>query len=266
MDGPSPPPNADEIRERVDEALQGLTLEPHETAEILAFVNSEISQLLTPETTYFVLGSYRNPYVRRVRIVENELNRRVAAYAFLMGDLPEIDLDRVPTFGIRFHLLAAYADYVVGVYEQDAGGEVTELGKISETPYFEKSYVLPRDYAWLTRDNISDENAVVAAAAAVHRNEDLDEAEMREEIASVVDSARENGVDVTRAGVMDAVRRRAQVDGPAPSYSWVHLNEFRLFELHDRCRPWSLAEEFRDAVGVVPGPRSHPDWEEGSYD
>lgn len=262
MDSPSPPPNADEIRERVDEALQGITLEPHETAEIMGFVNSEIPQLLTPETAYFVLGSYRDPYVRRVRTVENELNRRVAAYAFLMGDLPDIDLDRVPTFRIRFHLLAAYADYVVGVYEQDAGGEVTELGKISETPYFGKSYVLPRDYAWMTRNNLSDENAVVAAAAAVYRNDDLDEEEIAEEITSLVDAARRNGVDVERDEVMDAVWRREQVDDPAASYSGVHLNEFRLFELHDRCQPWSLEEDLRDAVDIVPGPRSHPDWED----
>jgi len=32
-----------------------------------------------------------------------------------------------------------------------------------------------------------------------------------------------------------------QID--VPSYSWVHLNDFRLFELHGRCYPWTTVDE-----------------------
>lgn len=138
MGDPGPPPNANEIMEQIDEALQGLELEPHESSEILAFVNREVPHLQTPETAYFVLGSYREPFVRRVRIVQNELDKRLGTYPFLMGDLREIDIERLPTFRIRFSLLAAYADYIVAVYEQDAGGEITELGKISPTPFLRR--------------------------------------------------------------------------------------------------------------------------------
>jgi len=259
MAGPSIPPNADEIETAVDEALHGLELEPDETAEILGFANDELSHLQTPETSYFVLGSYRDPYIRRLRTVENELNKRLSAYAFVMGDLREIGLDRLPEFRIRFHLLAAYADFVVGVYEQDAGGEVTELGKISETPYFDKSYALPRDYCWMTGENFDGKPDVVATAMDVYHNDDLDDDETDERLESLAAEAREHGIDVSREELVDAVHERTNDD--VTSYSWVHLNEFRLFELHDRCRPWVEESELRDAVEAVPKPSTHPDWE-----
>jgi hypothetical protein len=253
------PPDADEIEAAVNEALHGLELEPHETAAILGFANRELPRLQTPETSYFVLGSYREPYVRRLRTVENELNKRLSAYAFVMGDLREIGFDRLPEFRIRFHLLASYADYVVGVYEQDAGGEVTELGKVSETPYFEKSYVLPRDYCWMTGENFDGKADAVAVAMAVSRNDDLSDDEKEDELESLAVEARENGIDVSRDELADAVAERE--DDEVISYSWVQLNEFRLFELHDRCQPWVEESELRDSVDVVPKPSSRPDWE-----
>lgn len=252
MSGPGPPPNAAEIMDHVDEALQGLELEPHESAEILGFANREVPHLQTPETSYFVLGSYRDPFVRRVRIVQNELDRRLGTYPFLMGDLPEIDVDRLPTFRIRFVLLATYADYVVAVYEQDAGGEVTELGKISETPYFEDSYVLPRDYAWMTDRKLETTGDVLAAAVTVYFNDDLTSDEVEDEIDALVAEARRNGVEVSTEELLDRVEEREDAEADAVSYSWVHLNEFRLFELHGRCFPWSEPEDLRDAVTEVP--------------
>lgn len=251
-------PNADEIEAAVDEALQGLELEPHETAAILGFANEELPHLQTPETSYFVLGSYRDPYIRRLRTVESELNKRLSAYAFVMGDLREIGLDRLPEFRIRFHLLASYADYVVGVYEQDAGGEVTELGKISETPYFNRSYVLPRDYRWMTGDNFDDKADIVAAAMAIHYDDDLTDDESGSKLESLSVEAREAGIEISTDELVDAVQGR---EDNVVSYSWVHLNEFRLFELHDRCRPWVTEPELRDAVDIVPTPSSRPDWE-----
>ncbi|USZ66893.1 hypothetical protein NGM10_09130 [Halorussus salilacus] len=176
-----------------------------------------------------------------------------------MGDLREIGLDRLPEFRIRFHLLAAYADYVVGVYEQDAGGEVTELGKISETPYFDKSYVLPRDYCWMTGENFDGKADVVAAAMSVYYSDELTDDEKDDELESLSATARKNGVGVSKEDLIDAVRERENDD--TASYSWVHLNEFRLFELHDRCRPWVQESELRDSVAVVPTPTSRPDWE-----
>jgi hypothetical protein len=252
MTGSETPADDAEIMEAVDEALQGLELEPHETAEILGFANREVPHLQTPEDSYFILGSYRDPYVRRLRIVENELDKRLGTYPFLMGDLPEIDIDRLPVFRIRFTLLATYADHIVAVYEQDAGGEVTELGKISATPYFDRSTVLPRDYAWMTDRNIETVADLLAAAVNVYFNDDLDEEETEAELDSLVTQAQRNDIEVSREEVVDRIEERTDADGEAVSYSWVHLNEFRLFELHGRCLPWTDPEELRDVTDRVP--------------
>lgn len=260
MPEPSVPPDTDEIKSIVDDALHGLEVNFDEIAKILNFAESELTHLQTPETSYYVLGSYRDPYIRRLRTVENELNKRLSAYAFVMGDLQEIGLDRLPEFRIRFHLLASYADYVVGVYEQDAGGEITELGKISETPYFDRSYVLPRDYCWMTGENFDGKTDVVAAAMAIRDNDDLTDDQTEDELESLIAEARESGIDVSKAELNEAVSEREEDD--TVSYSWVHLNEFRLFELHDRCQPWVAESELRDSVDIVPTPSRHPDWEE----
>jgi hypothetical protein len=241
-----------EIMEAVDEALQGLELEPHETAEILGFANREVPHLQTPEESYFLLGSYRDPYIRRLRIVENELDKRLGTYPFLMGDLPEIDIDRLPVFRIRFTLLATYADHIVAVHEQDAGGEVTELGKISSTPYFDRSTVLPRDYAWMTDRNVETLTALLAAAVNVYFNDDLDAEDTEAELQSLVTRAQRNGVEVSREELVDRIEEREGANGEAVSYSWVHLNEFRLFELHGRCLPWTDPEELRDVTDRIP--------------
>ena len=259
MTDPAIPPDGEKIEAAVDEALHGLELEPHETASILGFANEELPHLQTPETSYYVLGSYRDPYIRRLRKVENELNKRLSSYAFVMGDLREIGLDRLPEFRIRFYLLASYADYIVGVYEQDAGGEITELGKISETPYFDKSYVLPRDYSWMTGQNLDGKADVVATALVIHSNDELNDDEKEDKLRSLAVEARESGIEVSKEGLTDAVDERE--DETTTSYSWVHLNEFRLFELHDRCKPWVEESELRNSVDIVPTPSRRPDWE-----
>jgi len=251
MPDPGPPPNAAEIIESVNDALQGLELEPNETTDILGFANRELPHLHTPEDSYFILGSYRDPYLRRLRIVQNELDKRLGTYPFLMADLPELDSDRLPVFRIRFTLLATHADAIVAVYEQDAGGEVTELGKISTTPYFEKAHVLPRDYAWLTDRNLDTEADVVAAAATIYFNDDLDEDTRDDELERLVTAAASNNVDISKSELMSRLDERDTSDAPV-SYSWVHLNEFRLFELHDRCLAWSTPDDLRDVVEEIP--------------
>lgn len=252
MAEPSPPPDAAEVMERIDDVLQGLELEPHEASEILGFANREIPYLQTPETSYFILGSYRDPYVRRLRIVQNELDKRLGTYPLLLGDLPELDVDRIPAFRVRFTLVATYADHVVAVYEQDAGGEITELGKISETPYFEKSHVLPKDYAWMTDRRLETTEDVVAAATSVYFNDELDSEQIEDELESIVTDARDNGIDVTYEEVRTRIEEREAADDEIVSYSWVHLNEFRLFELHGRCHPWTNAAELREATNELP--------------
>ena len=252
MSDPGPPPNAKEVIESVNEALQGLELEPHEVSEILGFANRELPHLHTPEDSYFILGSYRDPYLRRLRIVQNELDKRLGTYPFLMADLPELDIERLPVFRIRFTLLASHADTIMAVYEQDAGGEVTELGKISTTPYFDKSYVLPRDYAWMTEQHLDTEADVVAAAATIYFNDDLDEASTERELNSLITAANKNDISLTTSEVIERLEDRDDSEQAPVSYSWVHLNEFRLFELHGQCFAWSSSDDLRDVVDSIP--------------
>jgi hypothetical protein len=51
-------------------------------------------------------------------------------------------------------------------------------------------------------------------------------------------------------------------EGEEPAtYSWVHFNKFRKFELHDRCFPWTTADELRTLVDKLPSPTPRPEWE-----
>ena len=168
MTTPSVPPNAGRIMAAVRRALRGVDVRQTEAMRILSWAHEETPAVYDgDQTTYLVLGSYREPYIRRLRAVSDRLNRRYGTYAFLIGDLADIDITRLPEFRVKFHLTAAFADYVAGVFEQDAGGEINELGKVAETEYFEKAYALPRAYRWETESNLDDERDVFAAAAQI---------------------------------------------------------------------------------------------------
>ena len=127
--------------------------------------------------------------LRRLRIVQHELTKRVGAYPFILGDLDEISSDRLPMFDVMFTLLAAYTDYIVGVYEKESGGEAPELGEIDDAPYFAKTHVLPRDYTWFTESNIASRTHVLDAALRIHFRDDLEEHEKQTELDALLTRA-----------------------------------------------------------------------------
>lgn len=259
MGTPSVPPNAGRIMTAVQRALRGLDVGSTEAVRILSWANREMPAIYDrDQTAYLVLGSYRDPYLRRVRAVSDRLNRRYATYAFLIGDLTDIDIPRLPEFRVKFHITATLSDYVAAVFEQDAGGEVNELGKLSETEYFEKAYAFPRAYHWEAEVNLTDERDVLAAAAQIKAATDIDEETKDAELEALVDRADHACIDITADALSN---ERIEQDIEVPSYSWVHLNDFRLFELHERCYPWTTEEELLDATDELPGsPR--PGWEQ----
>ena len=259
MTTPSVPPNAGRIMAAVRRALRGVDVGQAEAMRILSWVREETPAIYDgDQTTYLVLGSYREPHIRRLRAVSDRLNRRYGTYAFLIGDLADIDITRLPEFRVKFHLTAAFADYVAGVFEQDAGGEINELGKVSETEYFEKAYALPRAYRWATEPNLTDERDVFAAAAQIAAAEDGDDETTTAELEALVDRASAAGIDLT---IKEVIAWLDEHDPEVPSYSWVQLNDFRLFELVDRCSPWTTDSELLAATDELPGsPR--PRWEE----
>lgn len=258
MSDPSVPPEAGKIMAAVQRALRGLDVGSTEATRILSWANSETPAIYDrDQTAYLVLGSYRGPYLRRVRAVSDRLNRRYGTYAFLIGDLTDVDIPRLPEFRVKFHITATLSDYVAAVFEQDAGGEVNELGKLGETEYFVKAYAFPRAYHWETEANLTDRRDVLAAAAQLVAATDIDEETNSAELEALVDRANQAGVDIT-VDVLISELEEQEIE--VPSYSWVHLNDFRLFELHGRCYPWTTEEELLDATDELPGaPR--PDWE-----
>jgi len=261
MTDPSPPPDAADIMTVVHEAVGGLELEPAEKREIWRFTQRELPYLWSQRTSYFILGSYRDPYLRRLRAVQNELAKQLGAYPFIMGDLLELPTDRLNTFDIMFSLLATYSDYIVGVFEKESGGEAPELGEIDDPPYFDKSYVFPRDYAWVTDENLESEQHVMQAALELALTDDVSEEEAHSKIESLVERAHDTGIDVTVDDVWDVIDDRVAGENALATYSWVHLNKFRKFELHDRCVPWTTEEELRTAVDELPSPTPRPEWE-----
>jgi hypothetical protein len=261
MTDPSPPPDAADIMTVAHEAVGGIELEPAEKREIWRFTRRELPYLWSQRTSYFILGSYRDPYIRRLRAVQNELTRQLGAYPFIMGDLLELLADRLNTFDIMFSLLATYSDYIVGVFEKESGGEAPELGEIDDPPYFDKSYVFPRDYAWVTDGNLESKHHVIQAALEIAFTDELSEDAARSKIASLVDRAQDSGIDIKEHEVRNVIDDRADKKADPATYSWVHLNKFRKFELHDRCFPWTTEEELRAAVEELPSPTPRPEWE-----
>jgi hypothetical protein len=136
-----------DVSEVLENSLGDEKLEPDEAAELLTFLREEIGQMYAAgQDSYVVLGSYEDGYIGNTSAVENELNKRMGSYAFLIADLPDLDIrDTLPAFRIKFHLICGNVDYIAGVYEDDVGGEIGELGKISEM-YLEKTHILAREY------------------------------------------------------------------------------------------------------------------------
>jgi hypothetical protein len=262
MSDPSPPPGAADIMTVVHEAIGGIELEPAEKREIWRFTRRELPYLWSQRTSYFILGSYRDPYIRRLRAVQNELTKQLGAYPFIMGDLLEIPTERLNTLDIMFSLLATYSDYIVGVFEKESGGEAPELGEIDDPPFFDKSSVLPRDYAWMTDANLESRQHIIQAALEIAFTDDVTEDEAHSRIESLVDRAHATGIDVTEDEVRAVIDGRVKEGVEPATYSWVHLNKFRKFELHDRCFPWTTEEELRTAVDELPSPTPRPEWEE----
>jgi hypothetical protein len=76
-----------------------------------------------------------------------------------------------------------------------------------------------------------DERDVLAAAAQLVAVTDIDEAKTAE-LDALVERAEKAGNDVTVDALTDELEEH---EIEVPSYSWVHLNDFRLLELHGRC-------------------------------
>lgn len=139
-----------ELEAKANEYLHDSSLSPTEYEDLKHSV-AELSPLFSGDRTYFVLGSYGRPEIHRLQLVKDRLNRRANTYAFLMVDIRQ---EWVNTY-LKFRILADYTDFIIGVTEHDQGGFLVEQGYFTalET-YFEKTYVLKREYTTLTSEDI----------------------------------------------------------------------------------------------------------------
>jgi len=230
-------------------------------------MNEELPRFEQANSSYLVLGSYRSTYGRRLREFANCLNMPTNTESIVLGDTIDLDTAVVPEFDIKINLLGEAADYIAGVYEKENGGESPELGFIRAL-FANKTFVFPRDYSDLTHDSLKTRQNVIQAALTVYYADfDHIESEQRiaekkkEEIASLLTAAQQEGIEITERELTDLIKERQKdIDEPPAEYSWVHLSFFKRFEAMDQCHPWTTIAELRDLADEMPGPE-RPRWE-----
>jgi hypothetical protein len=149
-DASGEPPAPAEIISAAEDHRHDRSLTPEEYEQLKHAV-AELTPVFTHDSSYFVLGSYGDPEIRRLQLVKDRLNRRRDTYAFLMVD---VQREWTNTY-LKFRILADYVDTIVGVAEHDGGGFLVEQGLfVADEAYFEKTHVCKREYDCLDADDV----------------------------------------------------------------------------------------------------------------
>lgn len=126
------------------------SLSPEEYYQIKELLNetAQLHRISSSAVSYLIIGNYDDEGTfskkDRLKLVRLALNDRdPGAYAFLME---EIDEAWGSEFITKFRILADRVDYIVGVFEDDAGGHANESGVIVTHPYRTQTYILKRAY------------------------------------------------------------------------------------------------------------------------
>lgn len=139
-----------ELTEKAEEYLYERSLSPAEY-EALKHSVAELAQIFSHDTAYFILGSYGQPEITRLRLVKDRINRNGNAYAFLMIDIRS---EWTNTY-LKFRILADYTDYIIGVAEHNQGGFLVEQGYFTILEgYFVKTHVFKREYDTLDPEEV----------------------------------------------------------------------------------------------------------------
>lgn len=92
---------------------------------------------------------------------------------------------------------------------------------------------------------------------------DVVEKLVRKKVTGGHNKQNKSGLDIDEQEVWDVIDDRADEGEEPATYSWVHLNKFRKFELHERCFPWTTEDDLRTLVDELPSPTPRPEWEAG---
>jgi len=131
MSDPRVPRNSYAIYRAVNRIFEGISAPPQrDYHEVVRYMNTELPRFEQANSSYLVLGSYRDAYGRRLREFANCLNMPTNAESVVLGDTLDLDTAVIPEFDIKINLLGEAADYVAGVYEKESGGESPELGVV----------------------------------------------------------------------------------------------------------------------------------------
>ena len=113
----------------------------------------------------------------------------------------------------------------------------------------------------VTDSNLESKGHIIQAALEIAFADDLSADDVQANVESLVDRAQESGLDSDDQEVWDVIDDRTNEGEEPATYSWVHLNKFRKFELHERCFPWTTEDELRTVVDELPSPTPRPEWE-----
>jgi hypothetical protein len=144
---------------------------------ILSFKNEELKFLEGDQYSFFILGNYDEIPRRRLNFICQRLNQKPNTTAQTLiklcnfDELPDIKdkhVKNLPQTHCQFHLVARNIDAIILVAEDQNAGSSVELGELvpssgqqpGEHPYFQDTYVLPRNYSPLTEDDIHNKHSV----------------------------------------------------------------------------------------------------------
>lgn len=249
MSGPDIPSESSSIYQAIKRAAGPLwndQVPPDEFQSLLEFIQNHVVPLQYPSPSYLVLGSYRNPYIVRLREFSHELNKRPGHTSVVLGDTPSLDLEQLPESEIKLHVLAAATDRIALVIEKDSGGEIYELGTLTAV-FRHKTYVLPRDFDGMNGSPPRSPREVMATAIKIDSDTSLPDSEKKARIQQVVSEAQARDIAITIDVVADVIksRRNEEQVSSIPDYSWMVEGALNAYTSLDRCRPWITADQLR---------------------
>jgi len=267
MSNPQVPQNANAIYRAVNRVFEGIEAPQGDWHEVVRYMNEELPRFEQANTSYLVLGSYRNEYGRRLREFANCLNMPTNTESIVLGDTRNLNTSVVPEFDVKINLLGEFADAIAGVYEKESGGESPELG-VCRALFVRKTFVFPRDYTGLARDSLETREDVIQAALTIYYadfdnvdDEERVQEKKKQELASLMTVALREDISITERELTDIIKERTNsVDEEPATYSWVHLSFFKRWEAMGQCHPWTTLEELRELAVEMPGPK-RPRWE-----
>lgn len=140
----------DDLIEKTEQYSGKDSLSPDEYYRIKNLLNDpeQLNRISTSAVSYLIIGNYDDDESfspeDRLELVRLALNDRdPSAYAFLMEEIDEAWGDEFIT---KFRILADRVAYIVGVFEDDAGGHANESGIVVTEPYRSRTHILKRAY------------------------------------------------------------------------------------------------------------------------